>query len=65
MVCLTLFCVANFLKALVTKLLSSHFYKTAHFKKVKDAIEKVSRMNEISSKQKTCSITAVIATTCL
>eukprot|EP00775_Hariotina_reticulata_P008974 gene8974-9149_t len=40
MVCLTLFSLANFLKALITKLLSSHFYKTAHFKKVKDAIEK-------------------------
>jgi hypothetical protein len=28
MVCLTLFSLANFLKALITKLLSSHFYKT-------------------------------------
>lgn len=34
MVCLTLFTLANFLKSVLTKLLSSHFYKTAHFKKV-------------------------------
>ena len=34
MVCLTLFSLANFLKAVLTKLLSSHFYRSAHFKKV-------------------------------
>lgn len=41
MVCLTLFSLANFLKALATKLLSSAFYRTAHFKKVKEALDKV------------------------
>ncbi|KAF6259738.1 Mechanosensitive ion channel-domain-containing protein [Scenedesmus sp. NREL 46B-D3] len=40
LVCITLFTLANFLKSFVTKLLSTHFYRTAHFKKVKDAIEK-------------------------
>ena len=40
MVCFTLFALANFLKSVLTKLLSSHFYKTAHFMKVKAAIEK-------------------------
>lgn len=39
--CLTLFTLANFLKALVTKLLSTTFYRTAHFKKVKEALDKV------------------------
>lgn len=29
MVCLTLFALANFLKSVLTKLLSSHFYKCA------------------------------------
>lgn len=43
MVCLTLFSLANFAKALVTKLLSSAFYRTAHFKKVKEALDKVPR----------------------
>lgn len=38
LVCLTLFSLANFLKSFVTKLLSTHFYRTAHFKKVKDAM---------------------------
>jgi len=41
MVCFTLFALANFLKAFVTKLLSSAFYRTAHFKKVKEALDKV------------------------
>lgn len=40
LVCLTLFSLANFLKSMTTKLLSTHFYRTAHFKKVKMAIEK-------------------------
>ncbi len=43
MICLTLYALANFLKALATKLLSSAFYRTAHFKKVKEAIDKVRR----------------------
>jgi hypothetical protein len=43
MVCLTLFCLANFLKALATKLLSTTFYRTAHFGKVKEALDKVRR----------------------
>jgi hypothetical protein len=38
LVCLTLWTLANFLKSFVTKLLSTHFYRTAHFKKVKDAM---------------------------
>jgi hypothetical protein len=41
MVCLTLFCLANFLRALATKLLSTTFYRTAHFAKVKEALDKV------------------------
>lgn len=40
MLCCTLFSLANFLKAAFTKLMSSHFYKTAHFFKVKEAIVK-------------------------
>jgi hypothetical protein len=38
LVCITLFTLANFLKSFVTKLLSTHFYRTAHFRKVKDAM---------------------------
>lgn len=38
LVCLTLFTLANFLKSFLTKLMSTHFYRTAHFKKVKDAM---------------------------
>ncbi len=41
MLCFMIFSLANFAKSLVTKLLSTHFYRTAHFKKVKQAIEKV------------------------
>ena len=41
MACLALFALANFLKALATKLLSAAFYRTAHFKKVKEALDKV------------------------
>ena len=44
MACLTLFALANFLKALATKLLSSAFYRTAHFRKVKEALDKVRRV---------------------
>jgi hypothetical protein len=40
-VCLMLFCLANFLKAAATKLLSSAFHRTAHFAKVKEALDKV------------------------
>jgi hypothetical protein len=38
LVCIMLFTLANFLKSFVTKLLSTHFYRTAHFRKVKDAM---------------------------
>lgn len=38
LVCITLWTLANFLKSFVTKLLSTHFYRTAHFRKVKDAM---------------------------
>ncbi|EFJ41662.1 hypothetical protein VOLCADRAFT_98375 [Volvox carteri f. nagariensis] len=40
LLCLMLFCLANLLKAVLAKLLTTHFYRTAHFKKLKSALEK-------------------------
>jgi len=39
-VCMVLFALANLFKATFAKLLSTHFYKTAHFKKLETALEK-------------------------
>lgn len=50
MLCTFFFTMANFLKAMLTKFMSTHFYRTAHFKKVKQAIEKV-RPHMLSSQQ--------------
>lgn len=41
LICITLFAAANFLKCSIARLLSYQFYRTAHFDKVKDAIERV------------------------
>jgi hypothetical protein len=41
-ICLTLFSVAGFIKCSLARLLSYQFYRTAHFQKVKQAIERVS-----------------------
>lgn len=41
LVCCTLFCTAAFLKCAIARLLSYGAYKTAHFAKVRDAIERV------------------------
>eukprot|EP00882_Tetradesmus_deserticola_P032506 GHRQ01036936.1.p1 GENE.GHRQ01036936.1~~GHRQ01036936.1.p1 ORF type:complete len:244 (-),score=25.16 GHRQ01036936.1:171-902(-) len=43
LICLTLFSVAGFIKCSLARLLSYQFYRTAHFKKVKQAIERVSQ----------------------
>lgn len=40
-ICLTLFSVAGFIKCSLARLLSYQFYRTAHFQKVKQAIERV------------------------
>ncbi|GIM08846.1 hypothetical protein Vretimale_12810, partial [Volvox reticuliferus] len=40
LLCLMLFCLANLLKAVLAKLLTTHFYRTAHFNKLKSALEK-------------------------
>ncbi|KAG2492831.1 hypothetical protein HYH03_008986 [Edaphochlamys debaryana] len=40
LLCLMLFCLANLLKAVLAKLLTTHFYRTAHFKKLRKALEK-------------------------
>eukprot|EP00877_Chromochloris_zofingiensis_P004797 jgi/Chrzof1/14318/UNPLg00590.t1 len=40
LLCIMLFALANFIKSLLAKLLSSHFYHTAHMKKVKAAVDK-------------------------
>lgn len=42
LICFTLFFGANFLKCGLARLLSYQFYRTAHFMKVKEAIERVS-----------------------
>jgi hypothetical protein len=39
LLCLVLFSLANFLKSLTAKLISQHFYKTAHVAKVKQALQ--------------------------
>lgn len=44
LICLALFSVANFTKCGLARFLSYSFYKTAHFKKVKEAIERVCRI---------------------
>lgn len=41
LICLILFSVANVVKTLLAKLLSSHFHKRAHFDKMQDALTKV------------------------
>ncbi|KXZ50164.1 hypothetical protein GPECTOR_17g800 [Gonium pectorale] len=40
LLCVMLFCLANLLKAVLAKLLTTHFYRTAHFNKLKKALEK-------------------------
>lgn len=39
-ICMILFSLANLAKAGLAKMLSTHFYKTAHFKKLEQALEK-------------------------
>lgn len=39
-VCCVLFALAQLFKATIAKLLSTHFYKTAHFRKLESALEK-------------------------
>lgn len=43
LICFILFCLANVVKTLLAKLLSSHFHKRAHFDKMRDALNKASR----------------------
>jgi hypothetical protein len=40
LICVTLFAAANFLKCALARMLSYSFYRTAHFAKVRDAIER-------------------------
>lgn len=35
-----LWCLANWMKCVLAKMLSTHFYRTAHFKKLRVALEK-------------------------
>jgi hypothetical protein len=39
-ICFVLFALANLIKSIVAKFLSTAFYRTAHFKKLQDAIGK-------------------------
>lgn len=40
MICLMLWALANLSKSVAAKLLSTHFYRSAHFKKLQEALEK-------------------------
>ena len=40
MYCLALFCFASWLSSVLAKAVSTHFYKTTHFRKIQFALEK-------------------------
>ncbi len=39
-ICLVLWALANLAKGVLAKLLSTHFYRSAHFQKLQEALEK-------------------------
>ena len=39
--CIILFCFANVLKKIFSRMMSTHFHKEAHFAKMQDALRKV------------------------
>ncbi|WIA11707.1 hypothetical protein OEZ85_011803 [Tetradesmus obliquus] len=52
-ICLTLFSVAGFIKCSLARLLSYQFYRTAHFQKVKQAIERELYLIRLSKARRT------------
>ncbi|KAF6256732.1 hypothetical protein COO60DRAFT_1461548 [Scenedesmus sp. NREL 46B-D3] len=53
LICLTLFSVAGFIKCSLARLLSYQFYRTAHFQKVKQAIERELYLIRLSKARRT------------
>ena len=59
LICFILFSVANVVKTLLAKLLSSHFHKRAHFDKMQDALNKVTCLSSALQSSPSCIVQPV------